>query len=221
MKSLRLLPLIAGTTIAFAVAPSPSQAGTDAPLTECSVIGDLLSSLITSGGCSIGDKNFSAFSYTSTTKPSNLVRVTVGEFSPMEHTIKFDALGNPSAWTGTGSLSYTVTVNNLSSELINMVTGSINAAAMGTAFTGSVTATGASGTCNLNTGSTNCTGMGMGLTLPGALSTTITNTWNVSSGGITPITNSVVQTPGPLPLLGAGAAFGFSRKLRRRVNLAA
>lgn len=26
--------------------------------------------------------------------------------------------------------------------------------------------------------------------------------------------------PGPLPLLGAAAAFGFSRKLRRRINTA-
>ena len=26
------------------------------------------------------------------------------------------------------------------------------------------------------------------------------------------------EVPGPLPLLGAGAAFGYSRKLRRRLN---
>ncbi|MEY4353997.1 MAG: hypothetical protein RLZZ609_2238 [Cyanobacteriota bacterium] len=31
----------------------------------------------------------------------------------------------------------------------------------------------------------------------------------------------VVQTPGPLPVLGAGAAFGFSRKLRRRIKTVA
>ncbi len=28
------------------------------------------------------------------------------------------------------------------------------------------------------------------------------------------------EVPGPLPLLGAGAAFGFSRRLRKRVKLA-
>ena len=28
------------------------------------------------------------------------------------------------------------------------------------------------------------------------------------------------QTPGPLPVLGAGAAFGFSRKLRSRIKAA-
>lgn len=31
-------------------------------------------------------------------------------------------------------------------------------------------------------------------------------------------TNTISQTPGPLPILGAGAAFGFSRKLRRRIK---
>jgi hypothetical protein len=33
-------------------------------------------------------------------------------------------------------------------------------------------------------------------------------------------TVSVRQTPGPLPILGAGAALGFSRKLRRRIRAA-
>ena len=50
-------------------------------------------------------------------------------------------------------------------------------------------------------------------------------------GGATPIVSSLGITidqnapgegaPGPLPILGAGAAFGFSRKLRRRVKEAA
>lgn len=30
--------------------------------------------------------------------------------------------------------------------------------------------------------------------------------------------NGITQTPGPLPILGAGAAFGFSRKLRSRIK---
>ena len=36
--------------------------------------------------------------------------------------------------------------------------------------------------------------------------------------GIDKITNTYFQTPGPLPILGAGAAFGFSRKLRSRIK---
>lgn len=30
--------------------------------------------------------------------------------------------------------------------------------------------------------------------------------------------NAFYQTPGPLPVLGAGVAFGFSRKLRQRIK---
>jgi hypothetical protein len=51
---------------------------------------------------------------------------------------------------------------------------------------------------------------------------------NISGGGIETVSSSyivanapVTGTPGPLPLLGAGAAFGFSRKLRSRVKLSA
>jgi hypothetical protein len=34
------------------------------------------------------------------------------------------------------------------------------------------------------------------------------------------VTNTFTQVPGPLPILGAGAAFGFSRKLRGRIKAA-
>lgn len=49
---------------------------------------------------------------------------------------------------------------------------------------------------------------------------TYTSTASSPSGQITGITNTFMSTPvpGPLPLLGAGAAFGFSRKLRRRIK---
>jgi len=40
------------------------------------------------------------------------------------------------------------------------------------------------------------------------------------NGGLVSINNEFVQTPGPLPILGAGAAFGFSRKLRGRIKAA-
>ncbi|MFM9073681.1 MAG: hypothetical protein ACKOOC_09810 [Cyanobium sp.] len=41
------------------------------------------------------------------------------------------------------------------------------------------------------------------------------------TGGIRGMANGYTQrpVPGPLPLLGAGAAFGFSRRLRRRIKL--
>lgn len=47
----------------------------------------------------------------------------------------------------------------------------------------------------------------------------IRDTWSSygpGNGNIDAITNTYV--PGPLPVLGAGAAFGFSRKLRSRIK---
>jgi hypothetical protein len=50
----------------------------------------------------------------------------------------------------------------------------------------------------------------------------ITDTYTVTGAtvGIDKITNTFESVPGPLPILGAGAAFGFSRKLRGRIKAA-
>ena len=57
----------------------------------------------------------------------------------------------------------------------------------------------------------------VGLTSFGSL-----GTWTISDTGDTINVNAVdsspVGVPGPLPLLGAGAAFGYSRRLRRRLG---
>jgi hypothetical protein len=42
---------------------------------------------------------------------------------------------------------------------------------------------------------------------------------NAGSPGVATISNFSAPVPGPLPLLGVGAAFGYSRCLRRRINL--
>jgi len=43
---------------------------------------------------------------------------------------------------------------------------------------------------------------------------------NLIGPGIATISNFSAPVPGPLPLLGVGAAFGYSRRLRRRTTLA-
>jgi hypothetical protein len=53
---------------------------------------------------------------------------------------------------------------------------------------------------------------------PGYSSLYIEDVINGGGGSITGVTNGFRQTPGPLPILGAGAAFGFSRKLRSRIK---
>jgi hypothetical protein len=47
----------------------------------------------------------------------------------------------------------------------------------------------------------------------------VRDVYTIGAGGqLASINNEFVQTPGPLPILGAGAAFGFSRKLRSRIK---
>jgi hypothetical protein len=56
-------------------------------------------------------------------------------------------------------------------------------------------------------------------TLMGSYSTLyIRETYSVDATGILDNFGNTFQTPGPLPILGAGAAFGFSRKLRNRIK---
>lgn len=55
--------------------------------------------------------------------------------------------------------------------------------------------------------------------IPGHLKTIfVQDKWAPVGGSVDAIQNVYSQVPGPLPLLGAGAAFGFSRRLRRRIK---
>jgi hypothetical protein len=58
----------------------------------------------------------------------------------------------------------------------------------------------------------NTTLKGLGFTTTGLI-----GTWTLENGG-DQIQVVLTEVPGPLPLLGAGAAFGFSRRLRRRIS---
>jgi hypothetical protein len=46
----------------------------------------------------------------------------------------------------------------------------------------------------------------------------VRDTYTVPAGSQLDNYTNTFQTPGPLPILGAGAAFGFSRKLRGRIK---
>lgn len=57
--------------------------------------------------------------------------------------------------------------------------------------------------------------------LGGGTSLTVRDTWNLAQGDVlSNVKDTFTQAPGPLPLLGAGAAFAWSRKLRSRVRMA-
>ena len=57
------------------------------------------------------------------------------------------------------------------------------------------------------------------ISLVGGTSLTVRDIWTVAQGDVlTNVKDTFTQVPGPLPLLGAGAAFAWSRKLRSRMQ---
>lgn len=58
--------------------------------------------------------------------------------------------------------------------------------------------------------------------LPGTKTARILYSWNFVSGQtLASITSEVSAVPGPLPILGGGVAFAFSRRLRKRIKATA
>ena len=124
----------------------------------------------------------------------------------------------------TQTFQYTLTTTNGENWIAAGLTSQMQAGLPGGAFGKQVCSTGfGTGTCvnfsTLNTASDPTSGgvsplVGFGSTVY------VSDTYYTTSGTgqITGITNSFQAAPGPLPVLGAGAAFGFSRKLRRRIK---
>jgi hypothetical protein len=222
----KMAVLLGGSAGLGLIQGSPSLAR-DLPFGSTCSSNTSLSSLIASGGCNIGDKNFTNFSYSFSggAGPSaSGVNVSITEVLD-QYTAVFSA-NSPGAWQvgGTGFISYTITVNTNSADYLNTASGAFNSSLGGSAYTWNTTATSSSGTCSGNQLVNSCAGAGNPPPLSFAFgvetSTISNNISGISSQGIQAIQNAFTQqpVPGPLPMLGAGAAFGFSRKLRQRLK---
>jgi hypothetical protein len=127
MKSLNLLTLLTLTTALGLLAAPSAQAGTAPPLASCPTLGFTLDTFVGGGptvGCSVGDKNFTNFEYFGSV-PSSDVSAVIGGTSTV-HTLNFTAMGLTPFWSSAGGaqyLTYDVTVNTNSSELIKMIAG--------------------------------------------------------------------------------------------------
>ncbi|MFN9623823.1 MAG: hypothetical protein ACK587_13485 [Cyanobacteriota bacterium] len=215
-----------GFAAGMSLLASPAQAGTAAPLAACPTLGFTLDAFAGGGptvGCTVGDKNFTNFIY-SGTLPAGDVSVVIGGTAQV-HTINFTGIGASPFWSfgNNQSIKYDVTVNNLSTFQIAKLAGGMTTSLPGTAAIGtidpSVTHT---GTC-LDNVSFDCTSSPI-IISPLVETMTVSNEFNVTSTGstgITQISNSIIQTPGPLPVIGVGVALGMSRKIRRRITSAA
>jgi len=178
-------------------------------------------------GCFIGDKVYSDFKFTPVSGEAIPVNAIWGmTFSGPNHTLSASQLNY-----GIGKFNYTYEVS-----LFNAVAGQefvdyrtqVGSSQIGTNTFSKVLDTVAPGTV---TGTSTSTG-GQGNVIsfaPGQVSTLYFSSMvEVTAGRIDTLSDSLTQkfgepgtgVPGPLPILGAGAAFGFSRRLRKRIKLA-
>jgi hypothetical protein len=224
MKKLSISALFLTASTLSLVSISPAQA---APV-SCSAgaggmgLGWNIATLtgLSADGCFIGDKVYSGFSFSGLSQAGfNFTK------SGADHTFSGSGLN----FTGSNfTYSYTVSLYNppAGQEFFKY-----NTNAAGSATTSALVFS-KSLTTPLPTNST-ATEVTPGniVTFPTGTVSSLTFTSNLSrtGGKIDTITDTLTQkigdpistVPGPLPILGAGAAFGFSRKLRNRIKLAA
>lgn len=194
----------------FLIAPGGAQAQ------SACLTGQTWSQLVALGstGCSIGDKIFKNFSTGS---------FTAGSFDITAQPSGYSLQGSSlSLGTGTYNYSYDVVVTNPGNVFDKYRTTISTASLLTTDGTGSLTATG-EGTSTSVVSNNNSTAGNVVTFNANATSTTFTGQIIVTNGVMDTYTNRLSQraVPGPLPILGAGAMFGFSRRLRSRISKAA
>jgi hypothetical protein len=233
MKLLKhaLLFVSAAAGIGLADTAYNSAQALPAPSGSCSSLANTLGQIplttLLGTSCSVGDKNygFSTSAYSGNIS-SDMIPVGISTTAnPNEHLL---TAGFGSGQTGSGSFTYTIAINNttIPGTTMTAVTGGLLTGASMTTFTGAVTSPqSTSGSCSLSApGFTDCTLSGL-LYQPGVTSLTLTTSWNITSGSLASLSNTVMQAPtsvpGPLPIVGAAAAFSFSRKLRNRLRASA
>ena len=230
MKTLRNLTLLAGLTAGLGVIQAtPAQAqvctGNGTPTGSFS-----LTFLDANPGltCTVGDKIYSNFSYTgfvSADPAQNVVNMSESGVGGLQHTI---GMQNTSGWTSpSNTFSYTISVIAGNDKLFDQWAATGSSSILGSAFNSTVAATNSSPSPNPNGAVNAFSTVGSPSTFTdGTTSSAFTNTFNVTSNAFTSFDNSLTQknpptsaTPGPLPILGAAAAFGSVRKLRRFSSL--
>ena len=228
MKTLRNLTLLAGLTAGLGVlqaTPAHAQVCTGNGTATASF---LLTAITPGLTCIVGDKKYSNFSYTgfvAADAAQNVVNISESGIGGLQHTI---GMMNTSGWTSTtNTFNYTVEVVG-SGVFLDQWAATGSSSIIGSQFKSTVTATSSAPSPNPNLAMNAFSTVGSPSTFnPNTSISSFTNTFTVDSNAFTSFDNSLTQkvnpvataTPGPLPILGAAAAFGSVRKLRRFSSL--
>jgi hypothetical protein len=139
------------------------------------------------------------------------------------------SVNSASPWTGATarSINYSVAWIGAPGRFLSSYTASLSSA-ISNPKAGKYDVTGAAGSAKatLNNGSSTNDEHFYSTPLTLTSDTFLGNLNSITGGGIQSVQGAVYtgtntqKTPGPLPILGAGAAFGFSRKYRNRIKLA-
>jgi hypothetical protein len=213
-----VLACTAGTTLLV---------GNPVKAVDCTNDISTLQDLITAGSCT---RRGATLTYT----PGSLVNIPTSSLltinaspGPSANTFSFAIQGDPSPFTApfNGSLGFTLAAPS-GKHLVDY-TSALSSALNGGANSGTNDLTGAAGTAAATYVPNN---LSQGQTKSYANTTTISDAftiaYGVTQGGIQNFNQSFnfaqdpppsTGVPGPLPLVGAGIAFGYSRKLRKRI----
>jgi hypothetical protein len=147
--------------------------------------------------------------------------------NPSANTFSIAIQGAPSNFTNPFSGTFGYTVAAPSGKYIVDYTSALSSSLNGGNNNGTFDLTGAAGTAGATYVPNN---LAQGATKTYSNQTTLSDAFtasvDVSNGGIQQFTQSFnfadtpppsTSVPGPLPLVGAGIAFGYSRKLRKRI----
>ncbi|MFN5464718.1 MAG: hypothetical protein ACK40D_06225 [Cyanobacteriota bacterium] len=214
MSTIRNAAILLGLSAGLGLASiQPSQA---ADWDTCGVTGAKsamgLFSTFPVGGCQIGDKLLSNLDTdVDVTIPIQMMW-SENNVDPSIHTLTFQNAGG----LGGSFFNYELAVVG-SSESIKDFSLNSACSAGSCAYTGTMSQSASAATLNM---SDSLGGQGP-QSIPLSTNLLVFNNWTNTNLSIEQVTNSYTQTPGPLPILGAGAAFGFSRKLRNRIKASA
>jgi hypothetical protein len=178
-------------------------------------------------GCqsTLGDKSFSGFSVSavSGTFTGNSANdlIVIDEISSTQFQIYLTPISATQNFGGTLNYSVAITPAGIAAgNTFGVGQANVNGAGVGSQST-TVASSGLSSSAFSSNGSGSLTSFKSGVTSATFAQTFVTDTKTLNQTGFAFTQSSPTTVPGPLPVLGAGAAFGFSRKLRKRIKQAA